>query len=77
MHRRRSRRWWHICAARVCVCGLPWPCVDAALEQVGKQYPQPPTWTSWSTAAYPQSGRAGMLTPGQAHRANTAGRHGS
>ena len=70
----KTRRWpWR--RAR-CSCGLRWPCQDRILLNLAARS-QPtvdgPVWNA-ATRAYPQVGRAGLLTPGQAHRSN-GGRH--
>jgi hypothetical protein len=70
MHYPQRRRWFRL-RARRCVCGLAWPCPDVRLQRVQKRFaPQDRngTWTA-QTAVYPQVGRAGLLTPGQAFRA--------
>lgn len=69
MHERRRRLFRR---AR-CICGFPWPCVDAKLAKIAHQYPtvdlNVSAWEAY-TAAYPQMGRAGRLTPAQASRSN-------
>ena len=69
-HLKVRRRPWR--RAR-CSCGLRWPCQDRILLDLASR-PQPdaavPAWSAEPTRAYPQVGRAGLLTPGQAHRSN-------
>ena len=74
MHHPRRRRRWSLWPSR-CTCGLHWPCTDVVLK-TAKQWYAPAdrngVWTT-QTAAYPQIGRAGLLTPGQTQRANGGG----
>ena len=55
-----------------CTCGLLWPCPDAALLRIHDRYAPDNRNGAWNaqTSIYPQIGRAGLLTPGQASRAN-------
>ncbi len=75
MHYPRRRRRWSLWPSR-CTCGLHWPCLDAKLKTVEQRYAAADRHGAWAapTAAYPQIGRAGLLTPGQAKRAD-GGRH--
>lgn len=64
----RVRRWWR---RAVCSCGLTWPCPDRRLRDLAERLERAvPAWQHAPTAAYPAAGRAGRLTPGQAHRSS-------
>lgn len=78
-HRKRARRWWLFSHPR-CTCGLPWPCIEAWMEE-SRQHEErrtqtsvsdpPPSAPAWNANTKPlfQVGRAGALTPAQERRA--------
>ncbi len=32
-HLKAKRSWWFILGRRRCICGLPWPCIEAYVEE--------------------------------------------
>jgi hypothetical protein len=81
MHARRPRKWWQPLKRSRCVCGLPWPCIEALMNE-SRQREEHRARTSvsdpafgvpaWATSTMPlfQVGRAGGLTPAQERRAS-------
>jgi hypothetical protein len=70
----KRRRWFCAFPRKLCSCGLRWPCPDNVYWGLGPipDGPRLPinrieTWDC-PTVASPQIGRAGLPTPGQAHR---------
>ena len=43
MHRKVTRRWWQVLLLRParCACGLPWPCLEIALDRIRRRIEPP------------------------------------
>jgi hypothetical protein len=75
----QQRRRLRILRSSRCTCGLGWPCPDSIEWPAGSPVPdgsaavrRAPNRPSWDGPTVDTSGigRAGRLTPAQAHRAN-------
>lgn len=78
MHYPRSQtRWERVLRRhrRCAVCGLSWMCDEVQKERLRRQSPRicndrTGAWSAAVTAAYPEVGRAELLTAAQAWRGN-------